>query len=260
MPTPSAGKRRPGSVAKGGPGVAAQAVTLASTILQFAVGRGLRADNPARGIRKPPVKKMTRFLSEAELGRLSDALAAEIEAGGNLFPVAAIKLLALIGARRSEVIKLLWRNVDLDHSVIRLDDSKTGEKPIYLSPAAVEILAGLPRVAGNEFVIAGGRAGRPFVGIDKIWDRVRRRAGLAEVRLHDLRHSFASVGAAGGLGLPVIGALLGHASTVTTQRYAHLSSDPLRAAADAIGGTIAAAMAGDKGAEVIPLPGKRARV
>ena len=253
---PVSGKRRPGSVAKGGQGVAAQCVTLASTILQFAVNRRLRADNPARGVKKPPVRKMQRFLSEAELGQLADALANEIEVGGNLFPVAAIKLLALTGARRSEIIQLRWGSVDLNRGLLMLDDSKTGEKPIYLSPPAIEILAGLPRVVGNDFVIAGGKAGRPFVGIDKIWDRVRASAGLPDVRLHDLRHSYASVGAGASLGLPIIGKLLGHTQPSTTQRYAHLSDDPLRKAANVIGTTIAGAMAGGKGADIIPLAGK----
>jgi integrase len=258
---PVVGKRRPGSVAKGGQGVAAQCVTLASTILQFAVDRGLRADNPARGVKKPPVRKMQRFLSEAELARLADALAHEIEAGGNLFPVAAIRLLALTGARRSEIIQLRWGNVDLGRGLLMLDDSKGGSgKPIFLAPPAIEILSSLPRVAGNEYVIAGGKAGRPFVGIDKIWDRVRASAGLTDVRLHDLRHSYASIGASASLGLPVLGKLLGHTQASTTQRYAHLSDDPLRKAADTIGATIAAAMGGGKGADVVsPHGGKGGR-
>jgi integrase len=248
-------KRRPGSIAKGGTGVAAQCVRLASAILQFAVDRRIRSDNPARGVKVSPVRKMQRFLSEAELGRLADALNREIEAGGNLFPVAAIRLLALTGARRSEIIQLRWRNVDFERQFLLLDDSKTREKVIHLSPPAIDILANLPRVAENEFVIAGGKAGQPFVGVDKVWDRIRRSAGLQGVRLHDLRHTFASIGASASLGLRIIGGLLGHTQAQTTQRYAHLSADPLRKAADTIGATIAAAMAGTKGADVVPIRG-----
>jgi integrase len=253
---PAPKKRRPGSIAKGGKGAAAQCVRLASAILQFAVERRIRSDNPARGVKVSPVRKMQRFLSEAELGRLADALNREIEAGGNPFPVAAIRLLALTGARRSEVIQLRWRNVDVERGFLLLDDSKTREKVIHLSPPAIEILVNLPRVAENEFVIAGGKAGRPFVGVDKIWDRIRASAGLPDVRLHDLRHTFASIGASASFGLPIIGRLLGHTQAQTTARYAHLSADPLRAANDAIGVVIAAAMAGGKGADVVPIRGK----
>ena len=235
-------RRRPGSVIKGGSGVAAQCVALASTILQFAVDRGIRPDNPARGVKKPPVRKLQRFLSEAELGKLADALIREIEADGNLFPVAAIRLLALLGARRSEIVQLRWRNVDLDRQLLLLDDSKTREKMIHLSPPAIDILSNLPRVFGNEFVIAGGKAGRPYVGLDKVWGRIRISAGLPNVRLHDLRHTYASIGAGASFGLPIIGKLLGHTQAQTTARYSHLAADPLRKAVDTIAATISAAM------------------
>jgi integrase len=235
-------RRRPGSVVKGGSGVAAQCVALASTILQFAVDRGIRPDNPAKGVKKPPVRKLQRFLSEAELGDLADALNREIEADGNPFPVAAIRLLALLGARRSEIIQLRWRNVDIDRQLLLLEDSKTREKNIHLSPLAIDILSNLPRVSGNEFVIAGGKAGRPYVGLDKVWGRIRLSAGLPDVRLHDLRHTYASVGVGASFGLPIIGKLLGHTQAQTTARYSHLAGDPLRKAVDTIAATISAAM------------------
>ncbi len=107
---------------------------------------------------------------------------------------------------------------------------------------------------------AGGREGAALVNLQKPWRRIRRRAGLEDMRLHDLRHSFASVGAAGGLSLPMIGRLLGHTQAATTQRYAHLAADPVRAANEAIGQRIAAAMKGEResGAEVVDLPTRRA--
>ena len=247
-------RRRPGSVLRGGSGVAAQCVALASTILQFAVDRGIRPDNPARGVKKPPVRKLQRFLSDSELGKLADALNREIEAEGNPFPVAAIRLLALLGARRSEIVQLRWRNVDIDRQLLLLDDSKTREKIIHLSPPAVDILANLPRVAGNEFVIAGGKEGRPYVGLDKVWGRIRSSAGLPDVRLHDLRHTYASVGAGASFGLPIIGKLLGHTQAQTTARYSHLAADPLRKAVDTIAATISAAM--DRGVNSNPAPTK----
>jgi len=117
-----------------------------------------------------------------------------------------------------------------------------------LSPAAVELLRDLPRFHDNPFVIAGERPGRPSGAIDKTRARVRSRAGLRDVRLHDLRHTFASVGAGASIGLPVIGRLLGHTQASTTARYSHLADDPVRLAADAIGDTIARAMA-ERGGE-----------
>jgi integrase len=239
-PKPKKGERRPGSIATGGRGVSGQCVALMSTLLGFAVARGLRPDNPASGVKKPPIRKMERFLSEAEIARL--AMALDAEANRNLYPAAAIKLLLLTGARRSEITGLQWPHVDFERQCLRLPDSKTGAKVVYLNAPALEVLATLPRISTNAHVFPGKREGRPLVGIDKVWFRVRAAAGLQDVRLHDLRHSFASMGVAGGLSLPIIGALLGHKHTATTGRYAHLSADPLRAANDVVGMRIAAAM------------------
>jgi len=232
--SPSNNKQRPG-----GPGAAGQCVALASAVLQFAVDRGLRPDNPAKGVKKAPVRKMTRFLSTDELGRLGEALASE----PNIYVASAIRLLTLTGCRLGEILELHWTDVDLERRVLNLRDSKTREKVVYLSPTAVRVLAGLPRIIDNPYVIAGSRKGRP-AGIDHAWDALRARAGLAGVRIHDLRHSYASVGAAGGYGLPVIGKLLGHTQASTTARYAHLDADPLRRASDDIGETIASALEG----------------
>jgi integrase len=259
VPMPPKGARASGSLPRGGAGAAAQCVTLMGTLLAFAVQRGLRADNPAHGVKKPPVRKMERFLSETEIARLAEALDAEAARSGNPYPCAAIKLLLLTGCRRGEIIGLQWAHVDVQRQCLRLPDSKTREKVIYLNPPALALLTGLPRISSNPYVIAGERAGMPFGGIDKVWFRVRKAVGLDDVRLHDLRHSFASVGAAGGLSLPIIGALLGHKNAATTARYAHLSADPLRAANDAVGARIAAAMTRrtDPGA-VVNLPAHKA--
>ena len=239
---PTEGERKPGSIATGGSGVAAQCVALMSTLLAFAVTRGLRSDNPARGVKKPPVRKMERFLSEDEIARLAVALAAEFSRTGNPYAAAAIKLLLLTGGRRGEILGLQWQHVDFERQCLRLPDSKTGAKVVYLNPPALEVLAGLPRMESNAHVFPGKPEQAPIGGIDKVWFRVRASAGLRGVRLHDLRHSFASMGVAGGLSLPIIGALLGHKHPATTGRYAHLSADPLRAANDVIGMRIAAAM------------------
>jgi integrase len=129
-----------------------------------------------------------------------------------------------------------------------LPDSKTGKKPIYLSAAALAILSGLPRIEGNPFIIAGTKDGAPRADLKKPWAAVTKAAGLDGVRIHDLRHSFASVGAGASLGLPIIGKLLGHSQASTTQRYAHLAADPMRRAVETIGATIAAAMERKPGA------------
>jgi integrase len=254
-------KRRAGSIATGGKGVAAQCVALASTIFAFAAARGLRVDNPARGIKKTPVRKVERFLSEAEFARLAEALDAEAECSANPYPPAGIKLLLLTGCRRGEIVSLRWEHVDLERACLRLPDSKTGAKVIYLNAPAQAVLQNLPRMAGKPLVMPGMRADGSGPALNKVWSRVRKAAGLDDVRLHDLRHSFASVGAAGGLSLPVIGALLGHKHVATTARYAHLSADPLRAANDAVGARIAAAMSrkveGIPTADVVNLPSRR---
>jgi integrase len=111
-----------------------------------------------------------------------------------------------------------------------------------LSQPAIEVLANLPRFDGNPFVIVGGKERAHLKNLQKPWGRIRKAAGLDDVRIHDLRHSYASIAAAAGLSLPVIGRLLGHTKSATTERYAHLAADPLRAANEAIGERIAKLM------------------
>ena len=160
----------------------------------------------------------------------------------------------LTGARLSEVLTLKWDYVDFEGQQLRLPDSKTGQKSVYLNAPALEVLASIPRLEDNPYVICGKKPGAHLVNLQKPWRRVRKAAGLDDVRIHDLRHSFASIAAGGGMSLPVIGALLGHTQPQTTQRYAHLSADPLKAASDAIGARIAAAMrVGEKTGLVVPL-------
>ena len=257
----SGDKRRSGSMATGGKGVAAQCVALVGALFAFAVERALCADNPARGVKKAPVRKVERFLSGAEIARLAEALDAEAQRSGNPYPSAAIKLLLLTGCRRGEIVDLRWDHVDFEHECLRLPDSKTGAKVVYLNAPARVLLQELPRMTDNPRVIPGMRADSASAAIENAWERVRAAAGLVGVRLHDLRHSFASVAAAGGLSLPIIGALLGHKHATTTARYAHLSADPLRAANDAVGARIAAAMSrkteAASAADVVDLPSRR---
>jgi integrase len=170
---------------------------------------------------------------------------------------AALRLLIFTGARLREILNLEWQFVDLDRGLLRLRDSKTGPKTILLNPPARAVLAGMEKL--GQFVFPGeSRDGRqqPRTDLKRPWRLVTKAAGLEGVRIHDLRHSFASVGAGDGHGLLIVGKLLGHTQASTTERYAHLDADPLRKASDAIAGRIASAMGeapSEPAAEIIPL-------
>ena len=226
-----------------------------SKMFNLAERWGLRPDgsNPCRHVEKFAERKRERMLSPAELARLGDALAAY---DGSPYAVAAVKLLVFTGARLGEVLGLKWEWIDFERGEARLPDSKTGAKTLHLPPPALAVLAELPRLEGNPHVIAGGKAGAALVNLEKPWRAIRKAAGLDDVRLHDLRHAFASVAASSGMGLPIIGKMLGHTQPATTARYAHLASDPVKAAAAAVAGKIAAAMAGGKMAR----PARRGRL
>lgn len=228
-----------------------------SKAFSWAEQHGYRPEgaNLCRNVEKYRENKREKFLSEEELGRLGDTLSAiEREDSESPFVIAAIRLLIFTGARRNEILEMRWENVDFDRAVLRLLDSKTGAKHIFLSAPALEVLSQLPRLEGNPHVICGHKVGSRLINLRKPWQRVLARAGLGTVRLHDLRHSFASVGVAGGLSMPMMGKLLGHTKIATTERYAHLAADPIRAANEAIGERIAAVMKGRNNlAEVVDL-------
>jgi integrase len=206
---------------------------------------GLRPEgsNPRKHIAKYREHKRERFLSAAELKRLGEVLN-QIEAERVEMPsaLAAVRLLLLTGCRLNEIMKLRWEHVDLAAAALRLPDSKTGAKVVHLGQAAVDVLAGIERQPFNPYVIAGTLTGKPLSDLQGFWQRLRTRAGLEDVRIHDLRHTFASVAVAAGQGLPTIGKLLGHSQVQTTARYAHLAADPVRAAANDVAGVIAADM------------------
>ena len=229
---------------KAKPGAANRCIALLSKMFNLAEKWGLRPDgtNPTRHIEKYRERKIERFLSDTELARLGAVLAEAEQSGKHPSVVAAIRLLVFTGCRRDEILKLQWAHVDLENRYLRLPDSKSGAKLVPLGAPALELLAALPKVDGNPYVLPGEVPGKHYVALEKAWHRLRAKAGLADVRLHDLRHSFASVAAGMGESLILIGSLLGHSDTATTARYAHLSSDPRRAAADRIAGRLAAAM------------------
>ena len=238
---------------RGGKAAATRAVGLLSGIFTFAVGRKMRADNPAAGVDRFKDVRRERFLSPAELGRLGDTLTAMEAEGADWRPVAAVRLLALSGARKNEVARLRWSEVDAERGFLRLEDSKTGQKTVRVGAPVLELLAALPRAKGAVYVFPDpSDPAQPYRRLDWAWVGLRKRAGMADLRLHDLRHSFASVGLASGQTLPLIGKLLGHAHVATTSRYAHLADDPVQAAADRISQTIHGALSGRSG-EVVAL-------
>ncbi|MEE9454669.1 MAG: site-specific integrase [Paracoccaceae bacterium] len=204
---------------------------------------GLRPDgsNPCRHVKKYKEVKHERFLSENEYKRLGDALRkVEAEKTETKSAANAIWLLMLTGCRLNEIMSLKWDYVDFDSGELRLPDSKTGAKTVYLGAAALGKLEAIAKLEDNDFVITGKNTGANLTDLQHPWRRIRKIAELEDVRLHDLRHSFASHGLVVGEGLPMIGKLLGHTQIQTTARYAHLANDPIKAAADRISEKISA--------------------
>jgi integrase len=254
-------KLRGRRIVEGGPIVANRIAALLSKMFALAEDWKLRAPgtNPCRGVRRYAERKIERFLSAEEMARLGAALAAaergelildegavserliRRKRGGQSkaglprsespAAIAAVRLLLLTGCRMGEILSLRWEHVDIERRLLLLPDSKTGAKAVYLSEAAVQVLRAIDRKSGNPYVLPGRQAGRPLLTIRKPWQNLCTAAKLNDLRIHDLRHSFASVGAAGGLSLPMIGALLGHSQPATTARYAHLAASAVREAA-----------------------------
>ena len=211
--------------------------------------------NPVVHIDRYREKKRHRDLTAAELKRLADALEAVKDETDNLAAITIIRLLLFTGARKSELLNLKWSEVDLERGMLRLGDSKTGQKPIYLNSAAQELLKSVTALKGCPYVFpAHYRPKKRKVGpmpeweLRAVWERVRELADLGATdeheafRTHDLRHNFASLGAGAGLSLPQLGALLGHTQSRTTERYADLVNGPNVQAAEIIGSQIAEAM------------------
>lgn len=247
---------------------------------------GWRPDgsNPCRLVKKFAEAKRDRFLNAEELLRLGSVLR-QAERDGYLdlpaergkrekperapisrWPIAAIRLLLFTGARRGEILGLRWDKIDMSAgtALVAPKEAKTVHgkaaefKMLHLSPACQEVLAGLPRADDNPHVIQGGKIGTALVNLKDPWRAIREIAGLEDVRIHDLRHSYASVAANQGASLQIIGALLGHSQPATTARYAHLVASPLKAATAAVGSRISAAMGDTRdGGEVIDFPNFR---
>ena len=220
-------------------------ISILSKMMSWAEEYGYRQEgtNPCKGIKKYRETKRQRYLSIQELSRLGSAIReAEEENLIGTFAATAIRLLIFTGARQGEILNLKWEYVDMPRKRLWLPDSKTGQKAISLNEQAIEELKSLPRLNNNPHVIVGHRIGRHLVNISKPWIIVRDKAGLKDVRMHDLRHSFASVAVASGASLPMIGKLLGHTQTQTTARYAHLADEPIDQLNQEVGDVIGRAM------------------
>jgi len=262
----------------GGKGTATRTVRLLGGIFSYAVKHGYIDANPRSGVQLYADNKGKRYLSSDEFQRLGDALR-EAETVGlpwqfnegvkekhrpkkaenqrdviSPHAIAAIRLLMLTGCRLSEILKLRWGAVDFYRGLLDLSDSKTGAKEVLLGAAALKVLGGIPRIKGNPYVIVGEAKDKPRSDLKRPWKRITTHAGLPDLRLHDLRHSFASVGVASGMGLPIVGKLLGHASPSTTARYAHIAEDVSRRALNTIENTIAAEIGlSIETADVVPM-------
>ncbi len=259
-----------------------RAIVALSGVFSWAGKHGLlpEAFNPARGVEKFREEPHERYLTTEELSRLGNALRIAETAGlpwprkpdrkpsrhdrlpenrhtvPSPYATAAIRLLLFTGCRLREILHLRWNEIDFERGILLLPDSKTGRKVVMLNAAAIDVLKKLQPL--GEFVIAGDADDKPRTDLKRPWTMLTAYAGLQGLRIHDLRHTHASIGAGAGLGLPIIGKLLGHRHPETTARYAHLDADPLRKASNRIAETIAAALGATvPDSNVVPLPARK---
>jgi len=223
-------------------------IAVLRSMLTYAEDVGLRPSqsNPGRRIRLYRENSRERFLSVEEFKKAATAIA-EVERSGKIGPHAAagLRLAMFTGARQGELLSAKWSHVDWERKIIRLPDSKTNRpRTIHLSEAALDVLKTLKRT--SAFIIAGAGKDQAYRSLTRAWGEVRGGVGLGDVRLHDLRHSFASLAASQGVSLQMIGKLLGHSVPATTARYSHLTRDAAAAVNDQLGQAITAAIEKDE--------------
>ena len=222
------------------PGDANFCLQILRRILNYAIACHHIASNPARSVRLNPRKKITRFLSKVELGRLHCALdrhdRPETTRPSQRQQIDIIRLLLLTGCRKNEIVRL--RKQEVAENCLRLLDSKTGPRTVFLNAKARAII-GRRMSSDGEFLFPSPQnPGRPLCGVLPLWYAIRKEAGIEDVRIHDLRHTFASHAVMQGTPLPVVAKLLGHSQTTMTLRYAHTGDRETETAAERIGGLI----------------------
>ena len=225
------------------PRAANRALMVLSKMFRLAEDWGLTpaGNNPCRFVLKYKEGKRERFLTPEEYRRVGRELCAlELEGELRARAAAALRLLMLTGCRLREILTLRWDDVGRRAGELRLRDAKTGARMVPLTPTAAKVLDGIVRVPGNPWVFPGAKPDSHLSQLSRCWQRVRERAGLEDVRIHDLRHSFASRALALGEGLTMIGSLLGHTDVGSTARYAHLARDTEKMSAAKVGGSIEA--------------------
>ena len=242
-----------GQPARGGKGAASRTVGMLGAIFTYAIKKGLRADNPVRGVVRYADGRRDRRLSGDEYKALASALAAVAES--QPVAVAAIRFLALTGWRRGEAVNLRWSDIDRERRTVTLGDTKTGRSIRPLSHAALAVLATVPKIAGNPYVFPAAHAGKPLASLSRVFARVRAKARLgADLTPHVLRHSYASLASDAGLSEATIAALLGHRLGTITARYTHTADAVLLAAADMVANMVTDLMEGRRpSAAVVPL-------
>jgi integrase len=215
---------------RGGRGAATRTAGLLGAIFTFARKQKLIEHNPVHGVARPKDEKRARFLSQEEIVRLGIVL----ESDNSISPMAkrAVWLLILTGCRRSEILSLKWHYVDFEKGHFNLPDSKTGPKAVVVGKPALVLLKTFPREVGNPYVLPAWRGNGHYTGIQKDWDKIRKKASIEDVDIHDLRRTFGSVGVSDGKSLHNVGKLLGHKDPKTTMVYAHLSDTAMRSAAE----------------------------
>jgi integrase len=227
------------AIVRGGKGTASRVLSVLAAIYTFGIKHHRVAVNPAKGVKAAKGNAPGRFLTSEEWSRLGLAMSSRASKSRTF--VDAIGLLALTGCRRSEITNLKWTEVDLHRGFLRLGQSKVGPRAVPLGDAAINLLKSLSRT-NSLWVFPASRGAGPIVGIQKVWSEIRREAGLETVRLHDLRHSFASEAITTGASLYLTGAILGHRQSSTTERYAHLQSDHVRRTASEVSQHISSAL------------------
>jgi len=223
--------------------MANRAVSILSKMFNLAEDWGLRTDgtNPARRIRKFREEEKKRYLSDDEQARLGNALAEALEGGQETeYAVSAISLLMLTGCRLGEILTLQWENVTAHH--LELPDSKTGRRRIPLPREAYDIIMSLTKRDGNPYVILGEVEGGHLVNLHKPWLRIRKAAGLEDVRMHDLRHTYASVAVMSGIDPFLLKEIMGHKNLQTTLRYAHFADEAVQRAVGSVANRLAGAL------------------